>query len=119
MINGRCHCGAVSFEFNHEVEWLTDCNCSICRRLGTLWAHAPMQKVTLHSEEGATLAYIWGDRELAFHSCKTCGCTTHWEPVKPTEDSPMAVNCRLAEPEQIAHLRVRQFDGADSWKFLD
>ena len=119
MITGNCHCGTVSFEFNEDVEWLTECNCSICRRLGTLWAHAEMNRVTLNKPADSTLAYVWGDGELAFHSCKTCGCTTHWEPVKPSASSPMAVNCRLADPQEIAHLRVRHFDGADSWQFLD
>jgi len=31
----------------------------------------------------------------------------------------MAVNCRLAEPEHVAGIRVRHFDGADSWQYLD
>jgi len=31
----------------------------------------------------------------------------------------MAVNAAMSDPGQISHLRVRQFDGADSWNFLD
>ena len=119
MIKGRCHCGAVHFELRENVEWLTQCNCSICRRLGTTWAHAGMDKITISKPDGATLEYCWGDRELVFHTCKTCGCTTHWEKAEPSADSPMAVNCRLAEPDEIAQLRIRQFDGADSWEYLD
>jgi hypothetical protein len=55
-------------------------------------------------------------KSLAFHSCRTCGCTTHWEGQR---DSRMAVNCRMADPAAIAALRIRRFDGADSWAFLD
>ena len=119
MIKGNCHCGAVTFELREDVEWLTECNCSICRRLGTTWAHAEMSKVTVDKAEDATLAYSWGDRELVFHTCKGCGCTTHWVKAEPGPDEPMAVNCRLSEPETIAHLRVRAFDGANTWKYLD
>ena len=57
MIKGNCHCGAVTFELREDVEWLTECNCSICRRLGTTWAHAEMSKVTVEKAENATLAY--------------------------------------------------------------
>lgn len=31
----------------------------------------------------------------------------------------MAVNAAMLDPDQISHLRVRHFDGADSWDFLD
>ena len=35
------------------------------------------------------------------------------------EPNAMAVNCRLAEPEDIAGIPVRRFDGADTWQYLD
>ncbi len=60
MIKGNCHCGAISFELDDRPEWLTQCNCSICRRLGTVWAHAPVDKVTLNADSGASIAYSWG-----------------------------------------------------------
>lgn len=70
--------------------------------------------------------YIHGDRQLAFVSCRTCGCTTHWEPLladgetrNDAADVRMAVNMRMAGPEALEHVTVRRFDGADSWRFLD
>ncbi|MEP5569735.1 MAG: GFA family protein [Halioglobus sp.] len=119
MITGSCHCGAISFELDDQPEWLTQCNCSICRRLGTVWAHASVDKVKVQGDPDASLAYTWGDKELAFHTCKNCGSTTHWVACEPKEDAVMAVNTRLVDPEQIAEIRVRQFDGADSWRYLD
>jgi hypothetical protein len=99
--------------------WLTECNCSICRRIGGLWAHAGTASISIDCNEGATLAYAWGDRTLAFHTCRTCGCTTHWENLQPDEHARMAVNCRMADPADIAGIRIRHFDGADTWAFLD
>ena len=119
MISGSCHCGAVRFELIRTPDWLTDCNCSICRRLGTLWAHADASDVRLNAAPGATIAYSWGDHCLAFHSCRTCGCTTHWSSLDDAHPDRMAVNCRLADPSDIAALQVRRFDGADSWTYLD
>ncbi len=119
MISGACHCGAVTFTLASTPDWLTECNCSICRRLGTLWAHAPIAEITLTAETDATIRYVWGDRTLAFHTCRTCGCTTHWENLQPERSGRMAVNCRLCAPEVVAPLRIRHFDGADSWTYLD
>jgi hypothetical protein len=109
----------VSFEFEGEPEQLVDCNCSICRRLAALWAHADSSRITVRAEPEATLAYLQGDRSLAMHTCRSCGCTTHWQSLGDEKPRPMAVNFRLCDPESIAHLRIRRFDGADTWRFLD
>lgn len=118
MMRGSCHCGAVRFELAKTPEWLTACNCSICRRIGALWAYGEAGEIRLLRADDATFGYCWGDRTVAFHSCRTCGCTSHWESLRP-ESTRMGVNCRLADPEQVAALRVRHLDGADSWAWLD
>lgn len=119
MIEGACHCGAVSFTVPAAPEWLTECNCSLCRRLGALWAYYDPTAVTIEAPGGATLAYVQGDRTLAVHTCKTCGCTAYWAPLGDDCRERMAVNFRLCEPRDLAGITVRHFDGADSWKYLD
>lgn len=118
-VNGSCHCGAVAFEVNAYPEWAMDCNCSICRRLGVLWFHAETKHIEIISEPGVTSRYIHGDKMIAFHTCKTCGCTTHWDNVDPNSYDRMAVNLRMTDPEVFVTLRIRKFDGADSFKYLD
>ncbi len=118
MIEGSCHCGAVRFELADAPAWLTQCNCSLCRRTGGLWAHAEEDRIRILCGPDATIAYVWGDKTLATHSCRVCGCTTHWTSLDPAS-SRMAVNCRMAEPEAIEGVRIRVFDGADTWTFLD
>ena len=115
MIEGSCHCGAVRFEVAHAPDVVMSCNCSICRRLGTMAAHYSARDVKV---SGAPDTYIWGDRMLVFHRCKTCGCHTHSAPVDPASDR-MSVNARLLPPEILAAARIRRFDGADSWAYLD
>ena len=119
MIRGSCHCGAVRFVLAEEPRWLTRCTCSLCRRIGALWAHADAGRITLSHEPDATIAYVQGDKTLALHTCRTCGCTTHWTSLDQTEPVRMAVNCTMAEPADIRDLRVRNFDGADRWEYLD
>ena len=77
----------------------------------------------------ATAAYAWGDRSLAFHHCTTCGCTTHWAGIDPSgaihpagidpKSGRMGVNARLLAPADRAAAKVRKFDGADTWRYLD
>ena len=39
MLTATCHCGALRIEVPRKPSSLTSCNCSICRRYGTLWAY--------------------------------------------------------------------------------
>ena len=119
MIDGSCHCGAVRFSYPRQPEWLTDCNCTVCRRYSTLWAYAPVGEITMQMAVDATIAYVHGDKTLAMHSCKTCGCTTHWMKLEFDESSRMGVNFRMCEPDDIENIRVRHLDGKDTWDYLD
>lgn len=119
MVEGSCHCGAVSFTYPHRPDWLTACNCSICRRISALWAYAAVAEISLRAAENATIAYVHGDKTLAIHSCKTCGCTTHWVGLDSDDASRMAVNFRMCDADDISNIKIRNFDGADTWKFLD
>jgi hypothetical protein len=119
MIEGHCHCGAVRWIYPLTPEWLTRCNCSSCRRVNGLWAYADRSLIALEYPADGVVRYIHGDRCLALISCKTCGCTTHWEGLEPEISTRMAVNVNMAEPDAVAGVRIRHFDGADSWEFLD
>jgi len=119
-IRGACHCGAVRWELADWPSYATSCNCSACRRFGALWVHTPTSRVSLDYAHEATIAYVWGDATLAFMSCRTCGCTTHWESLQEDDGDPrMAVNLKMADPAIVDAVTVRHFDGADSWRFLD
>ncbi|MEO8927530.1 MAG: GFA family protein [Caulobacteraceae bacterium] len=119
MIEASCHCGAVRLQVARAPESVTDCNCSICRRLGVLWAYYRPDEVELIAAPGAVTAYVRGDMEaLAFHHCKVCGCATHWANLDPTAER-MGVNARLMDPAVLAGAKVRRLDGADTWAYLD
>ncbi|HEY2446760.1 MAG TPA: GFA family protein [Rhizomicrobium sp.] len=118
VIEATCHCGAVRLEIDAPPRDVTDCNCSICRRYGVLWAYYSPRQVQIVPATGATQFYMWGDKSIAFHRCLVCGCVTHWAPVDATRDR-MGVNARLMAPEILAPARVRRFDGANTGKYLD
>ncbi|BCW90190.1 hypothetical protein sos41_33580 [Alphaproteobacteria bacterium SO-S41] len=111
MITASCHCGAVRMEIDAEApETVLSCGCSICRRKGGLWTYYEPRQVKIIPESGATSIYLWGDKMLEHHTCKTCGCTTHWSPVDKTYPR-MGVNARMMEPEILAAATVRHSPG--------
>ena len=118
-LKGSCHCGNVTFEFDDRPEWAIQCNCSVCRRLGARWIYSTPDKIRLVYRQDATIRYAHGDRNIAFHTCRTCGCTTHWENLVHPETGKLAVNLNMAEPAEENRIRVRHFDGADTWTFID
>jgi hypothetical protein len=119
MIEASCHCGAVRMRIATVPDTLTDCNCSICRRLGVLWAYYAPREVEIVADPEATGRYSWGRGSLAFHHCRTCGCTTHWAPLPHRDQNRMGVNGRLLDPAILTRARIRRLDGAVSETFLD
>lgn len=116
MLKATCHCGAIRIEIPSRPAELTNCNCSICRRLGALWAYYDVGTVKIHGHPENTDEYIQGDKTLRTVRCRTCGCTTHWEPLDSQKYKRMGVNIRNFEPEVIGDVRIRLLDGADTWK---
>lgn len=119
MLTAACHCGAVRIEILRKPRVLRQCTCSICRRYAALWAYCTPRTARVHSARGATTAYVWNDGVIEFHHCNTCGCLTHYEGTRKSDDDRIAVNMRMASAGDIAGIRVRTFDGADTWRYLD
>jgi hypothetical protein len=117
MIEGACLCGAVRWRFDGTPDGATACNCTACRRYGTLWAY-DYDGEGIHVE-GATRGYVRGD-SLGFHFCPTCGCVAFWRGLAPDAQGRLriAVNLRLAEPAAVADIPVDHFDGLDTFSDL-
>ena len=115
MLTGTCHCGAIRIEIPHAPDVLTSCNCSLCRRVGGLWAYFPASTVRAYGHPQGTDEYIQGDRTLRTLRCKKCGCVTHWEPLERQADSRIGVNIRNFEPALVQDARLKLVDGATTW----
>ena len=118
MIRAACHCGAVRFEIAEPPEWVLDCNCTICRRYGALWSyyHPPDHaKLLVRPDPAATDVYLWGDRGLAFHHCRTCGCITHF--AVAADGFIFGVNARMMAGLDPSKVTIRQIDNSHSGFF--
>ena len=107
-----CHCGAVEVEVPQAPSMVSDCNCSICRRYGVLWAYYPAAAVRGRAAPGATDGYAWGRKAIRFGRCGQCGCVTHWERIEPAEGSETGVNARNFPARTLAGVPVELLDGA-------
>ena len=76
MHQGSCHCGAVRLTLPSTPTVATECNCSLCRRIGGIWAYFEFGTVTVTGHPQATDEYIWGDRTLRNVRCRNCGNVT-------------------------------------------
>lgn len=119
MLTATCHCGAVRVEVPRKPRTLTDCNCSICRRYGTLWAYYRADQVKVIAAPKATESYLFGGKIRRFVRCANCGCIMCWQRVVPRKVTYTGVNARNFDPPIVGSVRVRRLDGADTWEYLD
>jgi hypothetical protein len=119
MFEASCHCGAVRLHVAAFPATLTTCNCSICRRYAARWVYYERKDVTFLCQPDAFSTYIRGDRMIEFCFCKNCGCLTHYEDVEKDPGSRVALNFNMLPPEQVPELKIRKFDGANSWKVIE
>lgn len=117
MIQGACHCGAVKWEFDGQPDGATACNCTVCRRYGTLWAYDYENEGIRVS--GETRSYLRG-KAIEFHFCPVCACVAFWrlQPDFVQARRRMAVNLRLAEPEAVAQVPIDHLDGLTTFQDL-
>lgn len=115
----RCHCGAVEIYVRKLPRTLTRCNCSICRRYGALWAYYKPSSVRIEAPKDGLTRYSWNRRIRNYHRCTKCGCVTHYTYRKRSSWETVGVNANNFEPSAIEGARVRNLDGASTWKFLD
>ena len=121
VVRGHCHCGAVGWKFAGEIPDATICNCTVCRRYGALWAYDyDGHGIHVEDPKGVLAAYSRGTRTISFNFCSACGNLVSWRGRAPGEDgrTRIAVNLRLAEPEDVAHVPLQRFEGLHSFEDL-
>ena len=109
---GSCHCGAVAYEVQGELKGAMACNCSICRRKGSLLWFVPRSALTLLTPQSASSVYEFNKHVIKHRFCPKCGIHPYAEAVDPRSGKPMAaINTRCLEGVDFAALPVQHFDG--------
>ena len=109
---GSCQCGAVAFEVDVDIASPIACNCSRCRRLGSILAFAPRADFTLLRGEGATTEYLFNKGAIHHLFCSTCGIES-FAFAKGRDGSDMvAVNVNCLDGVDPRALEFKVHDGA-------
>lgn len=119
---GQCLCGAVRWRFRGTIPDATICNCTACRRYGVLWAYGnDGEEITVEDPQGVLTAYRRReDSPLTFNFCRVCGNVITWRGRRPNAagKTRIAVNVRLADPDDVALVPLQQFDGLHTFDDL-
>jgi hypothetical protein len=109
---GQCHCGAVRFEVQTDLEGLADCNCSRCRRLGWVMKSVPAERFTLVSGDDRLADYRFNTKTIAHQFCSDCGIESfaRGEDDKGNRLVMINVNCLEGAPD-IDQSKVHHWDG--------
>ena len=108
---GSCHCGAVAYEVEGDIQGVIMCNCSICHRKGApLWFVGRNQLRVLKGED-ALLQYTFNKHVIKHRFCRTCGIHTHGEGIDPKGNKMAAINVRCLEGVDLDKLEITPFDG--------
>lgn len=108
---GSCHCGAVVFEVEGELDGAMACNCSICSRRGSLLWFVPREKLRLLTPEAEIATYTFNQHAIKHRFCRTCGIHPFGEGTDPQGKPMAAVNIRCLEGVELDTVPVRHFDG--------
>ena len=112
IYHGSCHCGAVEYEATLALDQLIACNCSICRRHGTILGFTSKDKFTLLKGEDNLTDYQFGAKNIHHLFCKTCGAKPFGKGVGPDGVEMCAINVRCLDSVDIDNLPLQKFDGA-------
>jgi hypothetical protein len=117
-IQGTCLCKAVQLGAARLPRQVTQCNCSVCRRYGTLWAYYRRSAVSITAPRGALEDYSVRTGGLKFVRCRSCGCVICWDGPGKGRDQRMGINTRLLDQALMAAVPVKVLDGDKTWRTL-
>jgi len=109
--SGSCHCGAVAFDVDLDVSGALKCNCSICTRLGAVWAFAPKASFKLKSGAPEQGDYQFGKKSLHHRFCTRCGIESYAEGTMPDGTPTVGINLRCVEGIDVDKLSPKDWDG--------
>jgi hypothetical protein len=107
---GGCHCGAVRYEVEMEVDSALVCNCSHCAKKGFMLFAVDKEKFKLLRGTESQTLYQFGKKSIRHLFCAVCGVQSYAE----GETFPkMMVNLRCVDDLDLKTLPVTEYNGKD------
>ena len=108
---GSCHCGRVAFELDARLDYVMECSCSLCRRVGALWHAASDANFRITPGENELELYQFNTKTAKHYFCPHCGVHPFSRP--RIDPSRWVVNMRCIDGADLTSVALRQFDGAN------
>ena len=108
-----CHCGAIGATVDEDLPaGGMSCNCSMCRRKGTVLHFVPAEAATIDAPADKLGDYTFNKHAIHHHFCATCGCTPFARGSGPDGREMVAINLRCVPKCDLAALEINRVDGA-------
>ena len=91
-----CHCNSVEIDLNlkKELEEMSRCNCSLCKRRGSIMAAIKLNDLKIIKGKDKLTKYKFGRKQHAEHFfCFICGIYTHHQSYTKPENYEFNVAC--------------------------
>jgi hypothetical protein len=117
--HGSCHCGAVRFEADLDLDAGTGkCNCSICSKARNWSASVKPEAFRLLSDPAASSDYQFGSHAMHWPFCRTCGVRSYGHGDIPELGGAfytiMLASLDDVPAQRLAALPVRYYNGRDN-----
>ena len=112
MYSGGCQCGAVRYQAVADVTNTITCNCSRCRRVGSILAFTPASAFRLEKGEDQLTEYKFNKNVISHLFCKTCGVQSFSRATAPDGTDTVALNVRCLDGVNLDVLQPQKFNGA-------
>lgn len=111
IYTGSCHCGKVAFEVEGDITGALACNCSMCRRRGSLLMFVGRDKLRLTTPDDALSTYTFNKHVIKHRFCANCGIHPFGEGTDPKGNAIAAVNIRCLDGVDLDAIPVQHYDG--------
>jgi hypothetical protein len=109
VLEGSCHCGAVTFRITAEMTDLYRCDCSLCRMKDALMTSVHEDRFKLLTGADVLSEYNWNTRVARHFFCSRCGIYPFHKKRAMPDHYGINVNCLHGfDPAGIV---VRQAEG--------
>ena len=108
---GSCHCGAVRYEVETDLEQVIECNCSHCYRKGLLLTFVEPAAFSLLSGEEVLSEHLFNRNAIHHLFCKSCGVQSFARGTRRDGAPMVAINVRTLEDVEPFSLTPQRVDG--------
>jgi hypothetical protein len=111
---GGCHCGRVRFRARVDLDLLSQCNCSICTKKGTLHLPIAVEDFELLRAKTALTVYTFGTDVVQHTFCSHCGMHAFYIP--RSRPDRITVNARCLDGIDGPSLKPARFFDGRHWE---